>query len=92
MSYQLQFTPKAQRDLQAWKRSGQLKTLKKIMVLLQELTEHPTSGTGQVEQLKGDLTGYWSRRIDKESRLVYTIKEDKVIVTVISMRGHYSDK
>ena len=52
----------------------------------------PFHGTGQVEQLKGELQGFWSRRIDKGSRLVYKIDEDIVTVFVISMKGHYGDK
>ena len=44
------------------------------------------------QQLKGDLSGLWSRRIDKGSRLVYSIEDDRVVVTVVSMKGHYGDK
>ncbi|MBD5321548.1 MAG: type II toxin-antitoxin system YoeB family toxin [Bacteroides sp.] len=36
--------------------------------------------------------GYWSRRIDKSSRMIYTIEDDKIIVIVVSLRGHYGDK
>ncbi|MDE6527320.1 MAG: Txe/YoeB family addiction module toxin [Muribaculaceae bacterium] len=64
----------------------------KIAKLLKELTEHQRSGTGQIEQLKGDFSGLWSRRIDKASRMIYSIENDKVIVTVISLKGHYNDK
>lgn len=71
---------------------GAKKTLIKILSLLEELREHPTTGTGQVEQLKGNLNGYWSRRIDKKSRLIYTIEEAQVKVLVISMKGHYEIK
>ena len=75
-----------------WIKSGQKKTLRKIVALFEELRQHPNSGTGQVEQLKGELQGFWSRRIDKGSRLVYKIDEDIVTVFVISMKGHYGDK
>ena len=92
MSYTLVFSPKAQRDLEEWKHSGQTKTLQKIFTLLQELSEHPTTGTGQVERLRGDLAGYWSRRIDKKSRLIYEIKDKIVTVTILSLLGHYSDR
>ena len=84
--------PEAEKHLKEWRRSGQKKTLKKIADLFEELQKHPTTGTGKVEQLKGDLSGYWSRRIDKESRMIYAIEEDKVIVAVVSLRGHYGDK
>ena len=47
------------------------------------------TGTGQVEQLKGNLSGLWSRRINKADRIIYSIEDERVIVTVISMKGHY---
>ncbi len=74
------------------RRTGQKKTLQKIEKLLIELQNHPRTGTGQVEQLRNDYSGYWSRRIDKANRLIYRIEEDKIIVTVISLRGHYNQK
>lgn len=89
MSYKILLTKKAEEHLKEWKKSGQKKTLLKIISLFEELQLHPTSGTGQVEQLKGNLSGYWSRRIDKGSRMVYFIEEDKVVVTIISLKGHY---
>ena len=84
MIYKLLLTKKAEEHLKEWKKSGQKKTLLKIISLFEELQLHPTSGTGQVEQLKGNLSGYWSRCIDKGSRMVYFIEEDKVVVTIIS--------
>ena len=50
------------------------------------------SGTGQVESLKGDLSGFWSRRIDKYNRLIYTIEEEIVRVVVVLAKGHYGMK
>ncbi len=89
MTYKILLTKKAEEHLKEWKKSGQKKTLLKIISLFEELQLHHTSGTGQVEQLKGNLSGYWSRRIDKGSRMVYFIEEDKVVVTIISLKGHY---
>ena len=54
--------------------------------------EHPKHGTGQVEQLKGNRQGEWSRRIDKINRLIYTINDEIVMVEVISAKGHYGSK
>lgn len=48
--------------------------------------------SGQVEQLKGDLAGMWSRRINKEARMIYSIEDETVTVTVVSLKGHYGDK
>ena len=89
MTYTLILTPQAQKHLEEWGRSGQKKTLEKIAKLLEELTLHPMTGTGQVEQLKGNLSGLWSRRINKADRIIYSIEDERVIVTVISMKGHY---
>ncbi|MFG6392065.1 MAG: Txe/YoeB family addiction module toxin [Candidatus Amulumruptor sp.] len=92
MTYELILMPEAQQHLIEWRKSGQKKNIAKITKLLDELREHPTTGTGKVEQLKGDMSGLWSRRIDKSSRMLYSIEEDRVIVNVISLRGHYGDK
>lgn len=92
MTYTIVMTPEAERHLKEWHKSGQKKTLKKIGDLLEELRQHPTTGTGQVEQLPGDLTGLWSRKISKGERLIYSIEDAKVIVYVISLKGHYGDK
>lgn len=89
MKYTLFLTDVATEHLEEWKKSGQKKTLTKIANLFQELEEHPSTGTGQVEQLRGNLSGYWSRRIDKGNRLIYSIDEDIVTVDVISLKGHY---
>ena len=92
MSYRLVLMPEAERHLEEWRKSGQKKTLIKIAALFEELREHPTTGTGKVEQLKGDLEGFWSRRINKSSRLIYKIKEEIITVLVVSLKGHYGDK
>ncbi len=92
MRYKLILMPEAERHLDEWRKSGQKKTLLKIAALFEELCEHPTTGTGKVEQLKGDLEGYWSRRINKSSRLIYRIEEDVITVFVVSLKGHYGDK
>ena len=62
------------------------------MKLIDELYEHPKSGTGRPEPLKGHLEGRWSRRISDKHRLVYRVQEKEVIVLVISAYGHYEDK
>lgn len=62
-------------------------TLRKINALIKECLRHPYDGTGKPEALRGDLSGAWSRRIDREHRLVYRVKDDAV--EVISCRYHY---
>ncbi|MDR0865129.1 MAG: Txe/YoeB family addiction module toxin [Candidatus Symbiothrix sp.] len=81
------FKPKALDDRTFFKRSGNLPLMKKIQKLLEELELHPKSGTGKPEKLTEDLSGYWSRRINREHRIIYTIEEKTV--TVYSFRGHY---
>lgn len=83
---------KAVNDIAELKKSGNKATIAKIERLLLELREHPTTGTGQVEALKDNLSGFWSRRIDKFSRMVYTIDEEIITVFIISAKGHYGEK
>ena len=92
MRYKLILMPEAERHLELWRKSGQKKILLKIATLLEEVCEHPMTGTGKVEQLKGDLEGFWSRRINKDSRLIYKIEEEIITVFVVSLKGHYGDK
>ena len=89
MSYSIEFTDKALEGIEKLKKSGNKPVLKKIRVLLDELTEHPYTGTGQPEQLKHNLTGFWSRRINQEHRIVYAVDEKSVVVTIVSAKGHY---
>lgn len=92
MAYIIEFEPKAVQDIAELKKSGNKASITKIERLLLELREHPTTGTGQVEPLKDNLSGFWSRRIGKFNRMIYTIEEEIVTVTVISAKGHYNDK
>ncbi|MBQ7042280.1 MAG: Txe/YoeB family addiction module toxin [Muribaculaceae bacterium] len=86
--YRLVFTEDAQNDLRLLQKNAPqaIKTLKK---LLDELQIHPRTGTGKVEQLKHYAEETWSRRINKEHRLVYRIYDDVVEVLVLSTYGHY---
>ncbi len=92
MSYTLKLTPNAVEDIEYLKKAGEKATLKKLGVLLEELTEHPRTGTGKPEELKHNLAGCWSRRINAKHRLVYRIKEEQVIVIILYASGHYKDK
>ncbi len=92
MSYTLQLTADAIQDIEKLKKAGDKATLKKLSVLLEELTEHPRTGTGQPEELKHNFSGCWSRRINAKHRLVYRIKEEKNMVIILYASGHYKDK
>lgn len=93
--YSVRISPIAERELKAVHKSGDKGSIKKIEKLIEklidELSEHPKTGTGKPEQLKG-VENIWSRRIDKKNRLLYTIKEEIVVVLVLSVLGHYDDK
>ena len=86
--YRIVFTEDAQKDLLMLQKKAPL-AIKKLKSLLVELQEHPRTGTGQVELLKYYTEETWSRRINKEHRLVYRIYDDVVEVLVLSTYGHY---
>ena len=87
MQFYLDFTDKAKEDIDSHKRAGNKIALRKLLTLFEELTEHPFAGTGKPEPLKHMLSGMWSRRINKEHRIVYEVKEN--IVIILSVKGHY---
>lgn len=92
MTYRLIFSFEALKDLKKHKRAGDKKILQKIELLLNELKLHPKRGTGQPEKLKHNLEGFYSRRISKKHRLIYTVQEEIVTVMVVSAYSHYRDK
>ena len=65
------------------------KTLKRINNLLKDIERNGYQGIGKSEPLKGDLQGYWSKRIDDVNRLVFRIENG--ILEIISCKGHYDD-
>ncbi len=73
-------------DFECWSKND-VKILKKIAELFIAISKNPFEGIGKPELLKGNLTGYWSRRINEEHRIVYAVDKDKIIV--ISCRYHY---
>ena len=66
---EIAFLPQASEDLQYWKQIGEKRILKRIRALLADIQEHPFSGLGKPEPLKGE-NGKWSRRISDEHRMV----------------------
>jgi toxin YoeB len=88
--YFIEITEKAEADISKIKKSGDKATIKKLEKILLELIDHPMIGTGNPEQLRHNLSGFWSRRINKKDRLIYEIIEepDKLVV-IISALGHY---
>jgi toxin YoeB len=79
--------PVAEEQLAYWKKTGNKIVLKRISILVRAITEDPFHGIGKPEPLKHQLSGKWSRRIDLENRLVYTISNK--ILYIYSVKGHY---
>ncbi len=63
------------------------KVLSKINTLIRDIERHGNSGIGKPEPLKHELSGYWSRRISEEHRLIYSLDEDNIYI--VSCRMHY---
>jgi len=83
---ELLFMPKAWQDLGLWMKND-IKNVKKIYNLLENTCKNPFDGLGQPEPLKANYSGYWSRRINLEHRIVYKVEETQIVVH--SLYGHY---
>jgi toxin YoeB len=82
----LTFSPIAWEDYLYWQQHEK-RVLKRINTLIKGIQRTPNSGIGKPEALKFDLKGFWSRRIDREHRLVYRITD--VSIEIVSCRFHY---
>ena len=89
--YAISYTSEAEKDLARLKRSEPT-AFNKAVKLIDELIEHPTTGTGKPEPLSGDRAGQWSRRITGKHRLIYLIDNEKVVILLLSAYGHYNEK
>lgn len=92
MMYKVEIADEAMENIKTHLKAGSKKLVAKISAYISELSEHPRTRTGKPEQLKGYAIETWSRRIDSKHRLIYEIREQKLIVTAISAYGHYNDK
>ena len=86
MKRKTSFTSSAWDDYVYWQ-SQDKKTLKRINNLIKECQRTPFEGIGKPEALLGDLSGFWSRRIDEQHRLVYAATDAEI--TIIACRYHY---
>jgi len=82
----LEFDQNAIEDLSYWVRKDRRKA-EKVLDLMQEIAKDPFMGAGKPEPLKYNLSGCWSRRIDQEHRIVYSVEEKKI--RILSCRFHY---
>jgi len=79
------FSAQGWEDYESW--LDQRRMLARINRLIREAYRTPSEGTGKPERLRADLSGYWSRRIDQEHRLVYAVHGDTI--TIIQCWYHY---
>ena len=63
------------------------KRFRRLVTLIKDVQRSPFAGIGKPEPLKGNLSGYWSRRLDEANRIVYRVEGDTL--DVIQCRGHY---
>ena len=82
----LVFADAAWEDYLYWQKQDR-KMVERINKLIRETQREPFEGVGKPEPLKGDLAGFWSRRIDREHRLVYRIASDTL--EILACRYHY---
>lgn len=69
-----------------WQRMDK-SVVKRINLLIKDIRRHPFEGIGKPEPLRENLSGFWSRRINEEHRIVYAVEND--IVVIIACKGHY---
>jgi toxin YoeB len=73
-----------------WWQMQDKKTLRKINSLIKDMQRSPYEGIGKPEPLSGNLSGWWSRRIDDDNRIVYKVMEDNLVIA--NCKSHYGDK
>ncbi|OCN03321.1 addiction module protein [Clostridium sp. W14A] len=83
------FTADAWEDYLYWQ-SQDKRTLKRVNQLIRDIERNGYEGIGKPEPLKGNLSSFWSRRIDEANRLVYRLNDSKI--EIYSLRTHYGDK
>lgn len=82
------WSDEAWEDFEYWTKQDR-KTLKKILSLIKDIERNGYNGIGKPEQLKGELSKYWSRRIDDYNRIVYCIEGDTI--KIVQCGSHYRD-
>jgi len=82
------FTAKAWVDFIEWSKSDR-KIFEKISLLIQETSRTPFTGTGKPEPLRHQFKGFWSRRINEQHRLIYSVTESEI--QIISCKYHYTE-
>lgn len=91
MNYNIIFDEEAKLTAKKWAKSSPL-LYRKLTSIILELAEHPRTGSGRPESLRGYNGSVYSRRLSGHERIIYKIKEEVVTVLVIQIGGHYGDK
>ena len=89
--YSIRFTPKALDDVAYLKKSDK-SAYSKLFKLLTEMQLNPVEGTGKPKILSGNKAGFFSRRITRKHRLVYSVNHKEITILVVSAANHYDDK
>ena len=91
MSYKVEVSKDADKIIRKWKKSNP-QLFNKYRSIFHELVDHPKTGTGHPEPMKGGNGITYSRRVTAHDRIVYDIYEDVITVLIIEVEGHYRDK
>lgn len=89
--YKVSFDSKVEKTIAKWKKSNP-NLHKKLIKIILDIAEHPRHGLGHPEPLIGGNDVTYSRHISKHDRIIYNIYDDEILVLVIQLEGHYSDK
>lgn len=89
MSRHIDFQERGWNDYMYWQTQDK-KTLKKLNELIRDILRNGYEGIGKPEPLKGEFSGWWSRRIDEKNRLIYRISGE--LIEIAQCRSHYGDK
>ena len=81
------FSVNALKDLKYWRKTNNTEIQNRIKELIEAILENPKTGVGNPEPLKHEYSGCWSRRINKEHRIIYNFDDEKI--NIISLRMHY---
>jgi len=85
--FKIKLTDNALNHIEYFKKNRDKTILSRIFSLIKDIQKNPYIGLGKPELLKYNLSDYWSRRINKEHRIVYSVQTDAIII--ISLKGHY---
>lgn len=91
MMYRIEVSAGADKVIRKWRKSNP-QLFKKYQKVFHELSEHPRTGLGHPEPLKGGQSITYSRHITAHDRIIYDIYDDIVEVLVVEVEGHYNDK